>query len=239
MIHFHRQPRPFLHRIFPDSVHPGITEGWIYGPHETEVYGGYNEHHAVDFAVPTGTPVLAAADGLALASFEEVPIRYPGLQARTWRGQPIFWGLGLFVVILHKKGLVTCYAHLHQLSDRLQAAYILPHDRSSDEVVAPFAALNARDFRHTYHAAKIKAGDIIGYSGITGMGKGVRTYDDWLAGKPYAVNDEEHVHFAVSTLPAVTASTQYIDPFGIHGLAEAYPSYDENWSVLPHSLWRR
>lgn len=233
-----RVPKPFLHRIFPGGVQPHITEGWIYGTEETKIYGGYDEHHAVDFAVPTGTPVLAAADGWALASFEEVPIRYPGPQARTWQGQPVFWGFGLFVMILHKNGLVTYYAHLHRLADRVQAAYLAPQVLSPDDVVPPHTVFTKDDFCKNYPAVSVCTGDVIGYSGITGMGMGRRTYDNWLAGKPYAVNDEEHVHFALSPLPAVTADAPYVDPFGIHGLAEAYPAYSSNWA-LPRSLWLR
>src|SRR4051812_40600064 len=103
------QLRPFLHRIFRSGVTPKIVEGWTYSPQEVELYGGYSAHQAVDFAVPAGTPVLAAAGGLALASFEEVPIRYPGTEPRTWHGEPVFWGHGLHIAIVHRNQHVTIY----------------------------------------------------------------------------------------------------------------------------------
>jgi murein DD-endopeptidase MepM/ murein hydrolase activator NlpD len=235
MFRFSRKHLPFLHRIFPSGVYPAIVEGWIYGQEETKVYGGYDAHQGVDFAVPTGTPVLAAADGLALASFEEVPIRYPGSDVRTLDGEPIFWGLGLFVLILHKNGLVTYYGHLHRLADSLQAAYCMPQV-SPGAVMPPHIGLDRKDFRR-YGAIRIPAGEVIGQSGITGMGRGTRTYDNWLRRKPYTVNDEEHVHFAISSLPALSTEAVYIDPFAIHAYAPSYPSYADNWSRLPGSLW--
>jgi murein DD-endopeptidase MepM/ murein hydrolase activator NlpD len=231
-----RRYKPFLRRIFPKAVHPDIVEGWIYGAEETAIYGGYDRHHGIDFATPMGTPVLAAAEGWALASFEEVPIRYPGNEVRMWRGSPIFWGLGLFVAILHKNGLVTYYGHLHRLSDPLQEAYRVPQDFPPDVVVPPFATLRAEDFQE-HRACYVHAGDRIGYTGITGMGKGTRTYDNWRTGMPYTVNDEEHLHFAVSSLPALAAGTVFLDPFAKHAYASDYPKYTDNWRRLPNSLW--
>lgn len=230
--------KPFLGRIFTADVAPKISEGWLYGPEETAIYGGYDAHHAVDFAVPLGTPVLAAADGIAVASFEEVAIRYPGPEARTWRGESVFWGYGLFVIVLHANGLTTAYAHLHRLALALQRVYLKPFEHADGDVTAPITRLEAQDFHTTYPAVRIKAGEIIGFSGITGMGMGGRTYDNWRHNKPYRANDEEHVHFALSRLPAFTAETEYLDPFNIYGAHAAdYPAYREDWSGLPGSLW--
>jgi len=53
-------------------------------------------HSGIDIAVPTGTPVLAADDGVVLVS--------------GWRG-----GYGYFVAIDHGKSISTCYGHNSQL----------------------------------------------------------------------------------------------------------------------------
>lgn len=233
-------PKPFLSRIFQPSVKPDISEGWTYGVEEAEIYGGYTAHEAVDFAVPLGTQVLAAADGLALAGFEEVRIRYPGNTPRTWQGEPVFWGYGLFVVLLHDNGLVTVYGHLHRISPVIwNQTYTEPTQHPNGDVTSPLPSLGRKEFQKVYAAVKVKRGDVIGQSGITGMGIGAPTYPDWLQKRPYRANDEEHVHFAVCTLPALDAATAYIDPFGIHGYAAAYPSWETDWSALPNSLWLR
>jgi len=140
-------------------------------------------------------------------------------------------------MILHKNGLVTYYAHLHKLADELQPAYLAPQLASPVDVVPPHSVFTKEDFRKNYPAVPVHAGDVIGYSGITGMGMGHPTYYNWLRGKPYRANDEEHVHFAVSPLPAVTAEGHYIDPFNIHQYADAYPRYTDDWARLPGSLW--
>jgi murein DD-endopeptidase MepM/ murein hydrolase activator NlpD len=53
----------------------------------------YRPHYGVDYAAPTGTPVVASADGV---------VTYAG-----WRG-----GLGKAVEIRHANGFVTSYGHL-------------------------------------------------------------------------------------------------------------------------------
>ena len=233
-------PKPFLSRIFQPSVKPEISEGWIYSAEEAAVYGGYADHHAVDFSVPFATPVLAAADGLALASFEEVRIRYPGNTPRTRNGEPIFWGYGLFVVVLHDNGLITCYCHLHRISPVLwNEAYLEPTRYPTGDVIPALMSLGVRDFKKTHTAVRVHRGETIGLSGITGMGVGRPTYMDWLQKRLYRSNDEEHVHFAVCTPPVLDASTTYIDSFGIQGYGSVYPSWEADWSTLPNSLWLR
>jgi murein DD-endopeptidase MepM/ murein hydrolase activator NlpD len=230
-------PRPFLHRIFQKEAEPAITEGWVYGAQETATYGGYSAHHAVDFAVPAETPVLAAADGLALASFEEVPIRYPTPQQRTWHGKPIFWGHGLHVIILHRNHYATIYAHLHRIAPLIQPAYRQPLEYTNGDVLSALAPLRAEDIHNPRRAVRVKTGQVLGYAGITGMGWGQRTYDNWLRGARYRSNDEVHLHFALSDLPALDSETTFLDPFGVYGSLTAYPPYDTEWSTLPGSLW--
>lgn len=232
--------KPYLHRIFSEKESPSITEVWTYGPEESEIYGGFSNHQAIDFAVPTGTPVLAAADGFALASFNEVPIRYPDHYARTWHGEPIYWGYGLFIIILHENNLITVYGHLNTLEPSLMVngMYVEPLEAANGDVNTSILELRRNEIGDKYPKIRVKAGQVIGYSGITGMGLGKRTFDDWKAGRPYRVNDEEHVHFAVSAMPGPGAEdAEQFDPFGIYGDLELYPSYKTDWSKLPNSLW--
>jgi murein DD-endopeptidase MepM/ murein hydrolase activator NlpD len=73
-------------------------------------YGGSFSHgdpqnrHAVDFAAPEGTPVVAARDGVVMQS--ESGFQAAGLDAEA------FGGRANFVRILHEDGTMALYAHL-------------------------------------------------------------------------------------------------------------------------------
>lgn len=114
-----------------ESVRRGLMRTPIDGAHVTSSYGmrrhpilGYSKfHQGVDFAAPTGTPVFAAGDGVV----EEVGYRN---------------GYGRFVLIRHRPGMETAYAHMSRF-----ARGINPGDRVSQ-------------------------GDIIAYVGSTGRATG-------------------------------------------------------------------
>jgi murein DD-endopeptidase MepM/ murein hydrolase activator NlpD len=78
---------------------------WIH-PVDTEISVNYHEegtlwasgyHTGVDYAVPTGTPVLAASGGIVVAIKEGAPY-------------------GLQVIVKHQEDLYTQYAHLSSAS---------------------------------------------------------------------------------------------------------------------------
>jgi murein DD-endopeptidase MepM/ murein hydrolase activator NlpD len=71
-----------------------LTSGFGWRVHP--ITGQRRFHAGVDLAVPTGTPVRAAAHGVVTAA--------------GWRG-----GYGLAVVIDHGAGLTTLYAHLSEI----------------------------------------------------------------------------------------------------------------------------
>ncbi|MGX7953462.1 M23 family metallopeptidase [Tsuneonella sp. HG249] len=63
------------------------------------VLGGYRQHSGVDLAAPTGSPVLATADGVVTFA--------------DWRG-----GYGLLVSVEHGGGLQTRFGHLSRIMVR-------------------------------------------------------------------------------------------------------------------------
>lgn len=98
--------------------HPGaqprdVEYAWPLGTHSLRVaqgWGGSFSHrddenrHAVDFAVPEGTPVLAARDGRVM----QVEARFTG----SGTGSTDDIGRANFIRILHDDGTMALYAHL-------------------------------------------------------------------------------------------------------------------------------
>ena len=64
---------------------------------QTQNIHGYN---AVDLAAPTGTPIMAAADGTVIVA-----------KSGGWNG-----GYGSYVVIQHGNGSQTLYAHMSKVA---------------------------------------------------------------------------------------------------------------------------
>jgi hypothetical protein len=67
------QPQPFAALPFPKVVAPllRVTNGWYEEEQELKVIGNDDFHAALDFeGMPCGTPVLAAADGVAVATYQ-------------------------------------------------------------------------------------------------------------------------------------------------------------------------
>ncbi len=71
-----------------------IYHGWLYDP--------YSYHGGIDIRQPQGTNVIAAADGLAISSCQP-PLAVTSSTTLQF---------GLFVLIDHKNGYSTLYAHL-------------------------------------------------------------------------------------------------------------------------------
>ncbi len=111
-----------------ESVRRGLMRTPIDGAHVSSSYGmrrhpilGYSKfHQGVDFSAPTGTPVLAAGDGVV----EEVGFRS---------------GYGRFVLLRHRNGLETAYAHMSRF-----ARGINPGDHVSQGDVIAFVGASGR-----------------------------------------------------------------------------------------------
>lgn len=79
-----------------------------------QAWGGGFSHadeanrHAVDFAVPTGTPVLAAREGVVMQAEDGFADALPG------DGDAALPGRANFVRILHDDGTMALYAHLQR-----------------------------------------------------------------------------------------------------------------------------
>jgi murein DD-endopeptidase MepM/ murein hydrolase activator NlpD len=116
-----------------------------YGPRMHPILKVAKLHRGVDWAAPTGTPVMAAFDGTILSAGD---------------GK----GYGNVVRISHAGGLETRYAHLNAFSDQARAG------------------------------AAVKAGDVIGYVGTTGLSTGPHLHFELYQGgesvDPFASGSE-------------------------------------------------
>ena len=81
-----------------------VHHGWF--------FDNGDNHYGIDYIQPLGTPVLAAADGKAMAS--------------TQPPDPSKDAYGLFVLIKHANGYSTLYAHLSGIAPAISPA-LFPH----------------------------------------------------------------------------------------------------------------
>lgn len=111
---------PYL--VHPVDGFPEITEGFIYSQEERSLHGMYY-HKGIDYLAPYGTPVRAAAEGIAIASYHRIPVLNSDGTIRLCDGKPMGNGFGYFVQIYHderisgvKGGRITQYGHLSRIA---------------------------------------------------------------------------------------------------------------------------
>ena len=117
-----------------------ISEGYIYSNYETSVHGNYF-HKGIDYACPYGTPIYAAANGYAVASyFRFTAFNKDDKSVKLYKGLPMGNGLGYFIQIYHpeevcgiKGGRVTQYGHLSRFADGIYAKTFRWQDRDWEE----------------------------------------------------------------------------------------------------------
>lgn len=235
-------PVPYLVAPFDPATAYRILAGWNYDAAEIAQHG-MKGHGAIDFGLPFGTPVRAAADGWAVAVWDE----------RWLADKPMTFGQGLTIQIYHGDGRYTQYGHLCRLEDaRLIPFYPSMEDKAGNLPPDTILRSPVRVFKIARMAAFVRAGDTIAYVGLTGGAIGVRTYDNWLrSGKGKQLSEGEystymapHLHFVEFRRSLKGREAQRRDPFGLYAEATAYPlkSGDWGWSKdspdqRHHSLW--
>lgn len=227
---------PFLYPPFSPDTPVTIAAGWKYDEWEIAIHG-VTRHEAVDFSLAQGTPVLAAADGLAIATFGERLQKHDG-KPRQHKGQNVYYGNGLMVQIWHGQGRYTQYLHLDTIDSNIPF-YPPWTDEHGDLQNAPELRALVKSYGKEVTAYPVKAGETIGTVGCTGLGLGKRTYEQWQHHDfSYHSWDTPHLHFTVFGPRApYTRNAMRYDPFGIKGHAAEYPATIKAWPTLPNSLW--
>ncbi|MEX2209575.1 MAG: hypothetical protein WD603_01245 [Patescibacteria group bacterium] len=231
-------PKPFLSPLFEAGFEPEIATGWEYSETEKRVHG-VERHGAIDFDASRGTPVLAAAGGLAIATFQEYQLR-DGDEPRRHDGEPIWFGVGLVVQIWHKPGRYTQYAHLDSVEGGIP--YYAPTSDERGDLMPTHLAAPVSEYGRSIRAKRVSAGERIGRAGMTGMGIGRRSYEDWSSGEAYTTYTGDHLHFCVlGRRSPQTRRAERWDPFNVYDSVESgrYPDRVADWPSLPGSLWIR
>lgn len=206
--------KPFLSVPLESKVRDTvvITEGYDY-LQELSLHPSVKRHYAVDFQVRRGTPVLAAADGYAFASYHLVYLE------DRFQGKRMGFGLGRFVQIWHPQaGVYTLYAHLGQIDSSVRYHQPVRLDEGWDP-----AKLYVPVEEFLKLAAPVKRGQRIGTVGTSGLsllGDGEHPNNvnlpTWDPAGP-------HLHFEVYTRGANgRGKVLRWDPFGLEQTSPAY-----------------
>ncbi len=201
-----------------------ITESWLYSAEERAIHG-YSNHGSVDFAVPRGTPIYAAADGYAVASTHLSPL------SRSYNNtQPVGFGLGEFVQIWHpEQGVYTSYSHMGDQADTIP--YFEPS--CSNGFCDPKVLYNSTDYIQKV-GKFVTRGELIGYAGDSGLALGETELPQ--SGRVHPSWDEVHLHFEIYTRNADTyGKARRYDPYGIYGRLDQYPGAPNQY----HTLWMK
>lgn len=221
------QLQPFLYLPFKEQSYR-ISEGWDYSEEEEAIHG-FEGHGAIDFELPRETPVLAAAEGWAIASYFGYPLKKEG-QPVLYQGKPVGFGLGYFVQIYHPQAkLYTIYGHLEQVADAIK--FHAPRGRGGylwpvGHKIAPEKLASHR------LATSVKRGQAIGLVGDSGITWGYSDFPKRPDPEHYPSWDEVHLHFEVFARVGSRQRKKFFDPFGIKSTAQDYPDSHKSGTKL-------
>lgn len=213
----------FLSIPFSRGTEYRVLQGWIYSAREQAIYHA-QDHMAIDFATRRGTPVLAAADGLALATYQCEP-------GGTYKGKRVGKGLGLFVQVWHpERQVFTMYGHLSAVAKEIP--YYKPEIHG--EYYEPVIVYRPGDQISSVQTKTVRRGEVIGSVGDTGCYWG---YKETPGQRPdpqkYPSLDGPNLHYQVYKRGSSGKIDSWYDPFGIYGKAVEY----QNPTLPDTSLW--
>lgn len=188
---------------------------------------GVKEHRAIGFAMPRGTPILAAADGWYVATYAEAAIKEedgspkmlsladarrlntsnPDLNPPEPGDGPWSVYFGSYVIQgWHGRGRYIQYAHIDYAIESIPYYPSVVSENSGNYYHHPVLQAPVTGYKKPGVAVFIRQGEVIGWAGSTGCGCGRRCIDDAImtsGGRPdfrqvnYTYYDGPHLHFMV------------------------------------------
>lgn len=165
---------PYLALPIKDSYK--LNEGYIYSQEEHAVHGMY-VHGGIDFDCSFGTPVFAAASGLAVATYHRFVIRNKDGKLRLYQGKPLGTGFGYMVQIYHNNkttlgagNRITQYGHLSRITKEIVPKFCKPNEKELSPDEQEFAEQYAW-IRHNYGFTYTKEEKEIYFTNFSDIGK--------------------------------------------------------------------
>lgn len=212
-----------------------ITEGWLYSEEESAIHG-VKKHRGVDYTVPRGTPVLAAASGWTMASYTRTHLIDPQTQKpRIYKGKPVGYSYGNFVQIYHPQvDRYTQYGHLDSINPKIP--FTKPRLLKDGRLWPYGHKIDPQKYPEYKRAVWIERGEVIGYVGDTGLSWGYQDYPTRPDPDKFPSWDEPHLHFEEFSRDKQKRKIQK-DPYDLYQQASEYPYPGNNKSFGPNHLW--
>src|SRR3989338_2326745 len=217
---------PFLYLPFSrvDFGKVTVAQGWEANENE-KARSKVVAHEAIDFAAPYGTKVVAPCDGIVISSCEE-GWRVVGENQVVYNGKKVAYGGGIFVEIAREDGQRVQLLHLSSLDSSIPFSKPNPKKDggwSPTKHSLPFDELKKI-------GKPVKAGDIIGTVGLTGLEFG--TLGKYQGeDRPLSVTENEletwdevgaHVHLEIFEINEKGGKFGRRDPFAIYSTFDKY-----------------
>lgn len=212
--------QPFLYMPFKRQTYK-VTEGWRYSQAEQKITGLVG-HGGIDFKLPRGTGVLAAAPGWAISSYFGYFLKKEGKPV-FYKNKPLGFGLGYFVQIYHPETkLYSAYGHLEKIAEVIR----FHQPRRIRANVWPVGHKILPENLPKYKwATWVERGQVIGFVGDSGLAWGYEDFPQRPDPRKFPSWDEVHLHFEVFKRVGNRKKKQYFDPFGIKGEGKDYPDF--------------
>ena len=215
-----------------------ISEGWVYSKKENEIHGKIN-HFAIDFTLPRGDKVFAAASGWAIASY----YRFLIVDSETkklliFKDRPLGFGLGFFVQIYHTEvDRYTQYGHLENVSPRIPFAR--PR-RMRDGRLIPIGHKVSPDRYPAYRKTIwVEKGEVIGFIGDSGLTWGYDDYPQRPDPLKFPSWDETHLHFEEFARDKTGRKIGQRDPYDVRKTYQFYSWPGHMRTLGPNLLWEK
>jgi murein DD-endopeptidase MepM/ murein hydrolase activator NlpD len=204
---------------FANASGTEISEGWIYSEVEQNIHH-HQIHFAVDFKLARNTPIYSPVDGYAVSSYQSFYLD------TLYEEKRVGYGLGYFVELWDPAaGVFMSLCHLEKISAGIY--YMEPKRGYSSgfdtwDPVLIYKSLEEK----LKNATVIKRGDVIGYSGSSGLSWGFQEGPRLVPNDAELKSwDEPHLHLEVYTRKLHNkkwVKDKRFDPYGIYSDYKEY-----------------